>query len=142
MSFHGGLTQKPEKGCAAGGVQQHDPAIAAGQNVVSSDVVKGEGKGREQGGEHADGVEAQFAPADDADDQSDSGHCQSDRRDPLQRELLQPAGDGVDQHPDRSCVLHDDCGGDVRSLNRQIIEIVGRGHAQNADQEELTHVSG
>ena len=51
------VDQKPEQGRAAGGVEQHDPAVAAGQNVVAADVVKGEGEGRQQGGEQADGIE-------------------------------------------------------------------------------------
>ncbi len=33
--------------------------------------------------------------------------------------------------------MHDDGGGDVGSLDRQIVKVVGRGHAQNSDQKGL-----
>src|SRR5271169_6451821 len=52
------VDQKPEQRGAAGGVEQNDPAIAPGQNVVSADVVKGERKSRKQGGEDAQSVQA------------------------------------------------------------------------------------
>ena len=81
-------------------------------------------------------------PAEQADDQGNSGHRQSDRSHTLQRGFLQSASDGVEQHPDRSGVLHDDRGGNVCPLNCQIIEIVGRGDTQNADQVELAEVPG
>ena len=81
------------------------------------------------------------AAAENADDQRNSGYRQSDRRHPLQRGLLQSACNGVEQHPDRSCVLDDDRGGNVRPLDRQIVEVVGGGHAQNADQQELRQVA-
>ena len=109
---------------------------------MAADVVKGEGKGGQQGGEQADGVEAQSAATEHANHQGNSGDGQSDRCDLLQRGFLQPASDGVEQHPDRGGVLHDDRGGDVGPLNCQIVEVVGRGHAQNADQEELAEVTG
>ena len=139
--FPGRVDHEPEQGRAAGGVQQHDPAVAAGQNVVAADVVKGEGEGRQQGGEQADGIEPQSAATEHSNHQSNSCDRQSDRRDLLQRGFLQPASDGVEQYPDRGGVLHDDRGGNVRPLNRQIVEVVGGGHAQNADQEELAEVT-
>src|SRR6185369_9482172 len=89
--FPGRIDQKPEQRRAAGRVQQNDPAVAAGQNVVTADVVKGEGKGRQQGGEQANRIEPQSAATKQANHQSNSCHRQTDRRDLLQGGFLQPA---------------------------------------------------
>jgi len=113
----------------------------AGQNVVPSDVVRGEGKGRQQGSEHADCVQAQYVAAEQADYQSNSCHRQSDRRDTLQRRFLQSAGNRIEQYPDRSGVLQDNRRGNIRPLDRQVIKIVGRSYSRNTDEEKLAKIT-
>ena len=55
----------------------------------------------------------------------------------LRRKFLLATGDNVEEHPHRRRVLHDDGDGDTGSLNRDVIKIIGRGHAEHAEQQAL-----
>ena len=94
---------------------------------MSADVVEGEGKRGQQGGDEAIGIEMERglgADAEHADDQRDSRDRQRDRRNFLQGKFLLSAGHHIKQDPDRRGVLHDDGGGDVRPLDGDVIKIV------------------
>ncbi len=52
-----------------------------------------------------------------------------------------PSGDNIQQDPDRSGVLHDDGGGDVRSLNGDVIEIVRDGYPKRAQNDAIGEIT-
>src|SRR5438552_8760022 len=112
----------------------------ASQNVVPSDIVKSKGKSREQAGEQANRVEAQSAVAEQADHQSNSGDGQALGSHALQRGFLLSLRYRIELYPDRCGVLHDDGGGDVRSLDGQVIKIIRRSYAQNANKESIPNI--
>ena len=79
--------------------------------------------------------------SDDADDQSDSGNRQCHRDHFLQRKLLLASCNYIEEYPHRRGVLHDDGGGDVSSLDRDVIEIIRDGDAKGAQNEAINEIA-
>src|SRR5208282_6666654 len=103
------------------------PAVVAGEDAVSGDVIEREGEGREQGREDAVGIEMERGArccSEEINHQSDSGYGEGNSDDLLRGQFLLAAGHDVQQNPDWSGVLHDDGSGHVGSLDGDVVEIV------------------
>ena len=113
---------------------------------MSSDVVEGERERGQQSGDEAVGIEAKGLSAiwfcsDDADDERNASDRQRHGNHFLQRKLLLAAGHYVEQNPHRSGVLHDDGRGDVRSLNRDVIEVIRDRDAERTQKEAVSEIA-
>jgi hypothetical protein len=107
---------------------------------VSANVIKRKRKCREQRCYYAQRIQPEISRLYHADHHGDPSHCQSHGGYALQRRLLQSARNGIEQDPDWRRVLHDDRGGDICSLNCQIVEKIGRCHTQSSQQEDSTYI--
>lgn len=107
---------------------------------MATDVVKGEGKGRQHGGSDSDRIETKSAASKNADDQRDSAESQCDGQHSLQRWLLQAARHCVEQNPHRCGVLQSDGSSDGSSLNREIVEIIGGCDSENSEQKHAPEI--
>jgi len=146
QDFPGRVYEEPKSGGSGERPYEHAPAVVTGQDAVSADVVEGEGERGQQCSDQAIGIEAKASPIiwlcfDDADDQGNPGNSQRDGHEFLQRKLLLAARHDIKQDPHRSCVLHDDRGGDIRPLNRDIIEIIRDSHSKRAQKEAVGEIA-
>jgi hypothetical protein len=142
--FPGRVNDEPEEGGGGEGPDEDAPAVVAGEDAVSGNVIEGEGERGQQGGDEAVGIEAKpgtRTSAQEIDDQGDSGDGQSDGGHFLRGELLLAASHHIEQNPDRGGVLHDDGGSDVGPLDRHVVEVIRDGHAQRAQKEAVGEIA-
>ena len=75
------------------------------------------------------------------DDQRDSGNGQRNRGNLLRCEPLLAPRHHIEQHPHWRRVLHDDGGGNVGSLNRDVIEIIRDRYPERAQNEAVRQIA-
>ena len=137
------IDDQPEDSGRGEGPDQDAPAVVAGEDAVSANVVEREGERRQHRGDEAVGIEAERRhrlAADDANRQRYPGHRDQNRGDFLRRELLVPASYHVDQHPHRRRVLQNDCDGDAGPLDGDVIEVIRRRDTQHAEDQALNEI--
>src|SRR4029077_19440299 len=104
-------------------VEQYDPPVVSRQNVVSANVVERERNRRQHPRGHPFRIQLEPTSSHHPDGEHTAYHRQRNRRYPLRRRLLQAARHHVHQHHHRRLILQDDRRGDIRSLNREVVEI-------------------
>ncbi len=79
--------------------------------------------------------------SEDADNQGAPSNRQRHRNHFLQRKRLLAAGHDIEQHPHWRSVLHDDGGGDIRSLDRDVIEVIRDRHAERSQEKAISEIA-